>query len=229
MDHNAEVHRQCSLLTSTLRGTLQQIHPDGQYIAGGYDDLDLHWNPAAPARKSSGHTILQPCWFYVSHVAPRPPERVRHSYVLWKTQVSPLVVLECTAGDGGAERDQTSMTGKFWIYEQMVRARYYVIYLMEQTQPEVYQRINERYTLQAPEPSGRYVIPELDVELGVWQGFYRNIKRPWLRWWRRQGELLLTSDEQADEERQLVEQEQVRNNRVAALLRSLDDVFEQEG
>jgi hypothetical protein len=54
----------------------------------------------------------------------------------------------------------------------------------------------------------------LGVELGIWQGQYQNVTLPWLRWWDSQGNLLLTGDERAEQERQ-------RAERLAAQLRAL--------
>jgi hypothetical protein len=45
---------------------------------------------------------------------------------------------------------------------------------------------------------GHYPIPPLGVELGIWQGRYKNVELPWLRWWDREGNLLLAGEERAD-------------------------------
>jgi hypothetical protein len=49
-----------------------------------------------------------------------------------------------------------------------------------------------------PNDRGHYPIPPLGVELGIWQGRYKNVELPWLRWWDREGNLLLTGEERAD-------------------------------
>lgn len=49
-----------------------------------------------------------------------------------------------------------------------------------------------------PNDRGHYPIPLLGVELGIWQGRYKNVELPWLRWWDREGNLLLTGEERAD-------------------------------
>ncbi|MEP0769213.1 hypothetical protein NDA06_07970 [Trichocoleus sp. ST-U1] len=54
----------------------------------------------------------------------------------------------------------------------------------------------------------------LGVELGIWQGEYQNATLPWLRWWDREGNLLLTGYERAEHESQ-------RAERLAAQLRAL--------
>jgi hypothetical protein len=50
----------------------------------------------------------------------------------------------------------------------------------------------------------------LGLELGIWQGQYQNLELPWLRWWDTQGNLLLTGQETAEQERQRAEQERQR-------------------
>jgi hypothetical protein len=57
--------------------------------------------------------------------------------------------------------------------------------------------------------------------LGIWQGEYQNATLPWLRWWDREGNLLLTGYERAEQERQRAEQERQRAERLAAQLRAL--------
>ena len=55
------------------------------------------------------------------------------------------------------------------------------------------------------------------VELGIWQGQYYNMELPWLRWWDLQGNLLLTGDERAEQERQRADHltAQLRRHEVA--------------
>jgi hypothetical protein len=71
--------------------------------------------------------------------------------------------------------------------------------------------------------------------LGIWQGQYKNMEAPWLRWWDAQGNLLLSSDEksqqlssQLEEVSSQLEQEQQKAERLAQRLRQLgiepDDV-----
>jgi phosphodiesterase/alkaline phosphatase D-like protein len=50
----------------------------------------------------------------------------------------------------------------------------------------------------------------MGVELGIWQGHYKNAELPWLRWWDSEGNLLLTGEERAEQERQRAEQERQR-------------------
>jgi hypothetical protein len=79
-----------------------------------------------------------------------------------------------------------------------------------------------------PNQRGHYPIVPLKVELGIWQGEYQNQFFPWLRWWDGEGNLLLTSQEsteqerqRAEQERQRAEQERQRADRLAEQLRAL--------
>ena len=75
------------------------------------------------------------------------------------------------------------------------------IYEVEKASVEVYELIANRYQKSAPNQQGRHPIPPLGVELGIWQGEYMNQLLTWLRWWNSEGNLLLTGDERAEQEK----------------------------
>jgi hypothetical protein len=78
----------------------------------------------------------------------------------------------------------------------------------------VYYLAAGRYELLPANERGHYPIAPLGVELGIWQGSYKNVELPWLRWWDEQGNLLLTGEERAEQEKQ-------RAERLAAQLQAL--------
>jgi hypothetical protein len=80
---------------------------------------------------------------------------------------------------------------------------------------------NGAYQTQAADAEGRVRIPELDLWLGIWPGERLGKTMNWLRWWDSQGNLLLWSSEQAQQERQRAEQERLRADLLAAKLREL--------
>lgn len=225
MELKVVLHLQSMFLSETLRPVLQRLHPDGQYLMGGRD-CKLIWNPAAESGQRA-HISLSPGWFYIPQIPPRLNDKAS-SYALWKGGLYPLIVLELATGDGTREHDRTPMRGKCWIYEQMLQVRYYGIYQLAAEHLEMYHLVEGNYVPLSPNERNRYSLQEPGVELGIWQGYYRNAKRHWLRWWAIEGDMLLTGPERADQERHLVEQEQVRAERLAALLRSLSDTSEQE-
>jgi Putative restriction endonuclease len=93
---------------------------------------------------------------------------------------------------------QETKPGKFWVYENAIRPAFYGIYEVKKASVEVYNLIQNRYELVTANDRGHYPIPQLEVELGIWQGTYQNVELPWLRWWDSEGNLLLTSSERAD-------------------------------
>lgn len=90
----------------------------------------------------------------------------------------------------------------------------------------MYSFANGSYQKMAGNERGHYLIKPLEVELGVWQGSYQNQTQLWLRWWDREGSLLLTGAEKAEVERargdresQRAEQaEQAQRNAIPQLL-----------
>ena len=189
------------LLTNSITPILQQIHPDRQYCVGR--DSGIYWRLAELPEKGS----VAPDWFYVPNVPQKLDGKLRRSYVLWKEFVAPLIVLEFVSGDGLEERDKTWGKGKFWVYEQAIRVPFYGIYEVQKGRVEVYNLVNGYYQKMIPNEHKRYPIKPLGVELGIWKGRYQSQVWPWLRWWDAQGNLLLTGDELAEQERQRAEQE----------------------
>jgi Uma2 family endonuclease len=226
---NFQEHPQSLLLTDSIRPILDQLHADGRYCIG--QDCGIYWREADPPEKGA----VAPDWFYVPNVPALLDEQIRRSYVLWREFIAPLIVLEFVSGDGEAERDRTPWTGKFWIYEQVIRPAFYGIYEVEKASVEVYHLIEGQFQLVSVNSRGHYPIPALQVELGIWQGQYQNAELPWLRWWDAEGNLLLTGEEreqramqqleqteqQLEQTEQQLEQERQRAERLAAQLRAL--------
>ncbi|MBD1926060.1 Uma2 family endonuclease [Trichocoleus sp. FACHB-90] len=219
---NWQEHPQSILLTGAILPILEQRHPDENYCIG--QDLGIYWRITEPPERGAE----APDWFYVPNVPPTFNGQIRRSYVMWQEHIAPLIVLEFVSGDGEEERDTTPMTGKFWVYEQVIRPAFYGIYEVNKASVEVYHMIENRYELIAANERGHYPISPLGVELGIWQGQYQNTELPWLRWWDAQGNLLLTGDERAQQEsqraeteRQRAEAERKRAERLAAQLRAM--------
>jgi len=127
-------------------------------------------------------------------------------------------VIEFVSGTGAEERvgvaspweDRTPWTGKFWVYETAIRPAYYAIYEVKKAAVEVYVLQKNQYQLLPANERGHFPIEELGVELGIWPGVYQAMDLPWLRWWDRDGNLLLHGEEQAIQSRQEAEQERQR-------------------
>jgi Uma2 family endonuclease len=212
---NFQEHPQSLLLTSSIRPVLDQLHPDQQYCIG--QDSGIYWRLTDPPERGAE----APDWFYVPNVPPTLDGKGRRSYVLWKEIIAPLIAIEFVSGDGSEERDTTSpfsgeatKAGKFWVYEQAIRIPFYAIYEVEKAFVEVYELVANHYQKLEPNERDHYPIPPLGVELGIWQGREANQTLPWLRWWDSTGNLLLSGDERAEQEKQ-------RADLLAAKLREL--------
>lgn len=192
-------HPQSILLTDAIEPVLQQLHPDGHYAIG--QDCGIYWWHTEPPERG----VKAPDWFYVPGVPPMLEGQYRRSYVMWQEIVSPLLLLEFVSGDGHEERDQTPRIGKFWVYEQAVRAGYYGIYEVDPGQLMLFQLVAGRFRSMPPNERGHFPIEAMGVELGIWQGWYLNQELPWLRFFDAAGNLLPTGHERAEAERRRAE------------------------
>jgi Uma2 family endonuclease len=185
---------QNALLSDSLEPVLQQLHPDRHYFIG--QDTGIYWRPTKPPMAG----CKSPDWYYVPGAVPLPSGEYRRSYVLWYENLLPLVALEHASGDGSEEHDRTPYKGKFWVYEQGIHIPYYGIHLFGTGQVEMYHLNDVRYKAMSPNENGRFVIPPMGVELGVWHGVFAGVETNWLRWWDLQGNMLLTGSERAAKE-----------------------------
>jgi len=194
---NYQESPQGNLLTSSLLPRLRELHPDGQFSIG--QDSGIYFRHTE--RPLDG--CRSPDWFYVPNVPPMLDGTFRRSYVLWHEKVPPLVLIEYASGNGSEERDRTPLTGKFWIYERAICAKYYSIFEIGRGALELYRLEQDQYVKVAPNEAGRLPLPELGVELGVWEGEYRGIETPWLRVWdSTTGEMMPSEEERAEIEQQ---------------------------
>jgi Uma2 family endonuclease len=182
---------QSSLLSETLEPMLRKRNPEGDYFIG--QDCGIYWEKTAPP--ASG--CKAPDWYLVLDVPRMLDGQMRRSYVLWQEMVSPLMILEYASDEGGEERDATPMRGKFWVYERRIRPPYYGIFLPDLNAIEMYHLVEDHFERMPANGPGRYPIPSLGVELGIWHGKYADYDISWMRWWDRQGNLLRTGEEQS--------------------------------
>ncbi|MBD2002429.1 MULTISPECIES: Uma2 family endonuclease [Cyanophyceae] len=157
-----------------------------------------------------------PDWMYVRSVQPWTRSYPRRSYTPHTEGTIPQVVMEFLSATYGEEYsvEFTEGVGKWFFYERVVQVPRYIIFRPDTGRVEVYGLESQRYQLQTPDEAGRYWIPGLDLFLGVWQGSHEGRDGYWLRWWNAQGELLLWSEERA-------EQERLRAERLAERLRQM--------
>ncbi len=146
----------------------------------------------------------------MTHMQKPPPPGQGFLYGEANSHVPPLIALEFVSGDGREERDKTPRRGKFWVYEQAIQIPYYGIYEVEKASIEMYHLVNGTYELMIPNERGHYEIPEMKVEVGIWEGTYQDLTLPWMRWWDKDGKLIPTNEEAKEMERQRAEQERQR-------------------
>ena len=212
---NFQEHPQSILLTESIWSKLEELHPDGQFCIG--QDSGIYWRITEPPERGAE----APDWFYVGNVASTLDGKMRRSYVLWQEHIAPLIVIEFVSGNGKEERDKTPYKGKFWVYEQAIRVPFYAIYEVKKATVEVYRLLEGKYHLMLPNERGYYSIAPLQLELGIWQGIYKNVELPWLRWWDNAGKLLPTPEEVALAEKQRAEAEKQRADLFKAKLLEL--------
>ena len=186
---NFQEHPQSILLTESIWSKLGKLHPDGQFAVG--QDSGIYWRITEPPQRGAE----APLWFYVANVPSTLDGQMRRSYVLWQEIVAPSILIEFVSGNGEEELDQTPYKGKFWVYEKAIRVPFYAIYEVQKSSIEVYHLLEGKYRLMSANERGHYHIPPLGVELGLWQGIYKNVELPWLRWWDEEGKLLPTPEE----------------------------------
>lgn len=136
----------------------------------------------------------------------------RKSYAVWEeNEVVPILTWEIVSNTPGGEYDE-----KLTIYAKL-GVLYYVIYNPEywrrdQHQPfEVYKLVDGNYQLQIGEPLW---MQEVGLGIGRYKGVFGGIQQELLYWYDEKGNRYLTSEEQAEQERQRAEQ-------LAKYLRSL--------
>jgi hypothetical protein len=156
-----------------------------------------------------------PDWMYARPVHPWSHSYPRRSYTPHTEGTVPFVVMEFLSATYGEEYsvEHKEKIGKWFFYEQVIEVPRYVIFRPHTGIVEVYALESGRYENQNPDDNERYLIPGLDLFLGVWQGTREGRTGYWLRWWNAEGELLLWPEERAENERQRAEDERQRADR----------------
>ena len=168
----------------------------------------------------NGKTVVKaPDWGYIANIGTTREEVIR-SYTPQLQGEIPTIVMEFLSDSEGGEYSTkpTYPPGKWFFYEQVLQVPYYAIFEPEEGALEVYLLDkSKQYQLQKPDHNGRYWIEAMNLFLGVWEGSRERRTGYWLRWWNKDGELLLWSLEKAfrekqraDLERQLASEEKQR-------------------
>jgi Uma2 family endonuclease len=174
------------------------------------------------ATVNSELVIKAPDWVYVPSVLPIEPGKDRKSYTPQLEGDIPSVVMEflseTDAGEYSVKR--TYPPGKWFFYEQILQVPTYVIFDPAIGLLEVYRLQAGRYELELPDAEGRHWMAGMGLFLGVWRGEKEERTGYWLRWWDKEGNLLLWGVERLEQERLRAEQERLRADKLAQYLRS---------
>ncbi|NES80935.1 MAG: hypothetical protein F6K10_05760 [Moorea sp. SIO2B7] len=156
--------------------------------------------------------VKAPDWFYVPQVQPIEEGVIRRSYTPTLEGAPVAVVMEFLSEKECGELSirSTPPYGKLYFYEQILKVPTYVTYDPYEPSIEVRCLQDGKYTLKQADENGRWWIQELELFLGIWQGERLRQNINWLRWWDREGNLLLWSSEQTEQEKQRAEQEKQR-------------------
>jgi len=134
-------------------------------------------------------------------------EKKNRSYFVWEFGKPPEVVIEIVSNKEGDE-----LGGKLQTYEWM-RVSYYVVYDPSGQLGEQILRIYELKEMRYFETS-ETLLEQVGLGLTLWEGEFEGRQANWLRWCDKQGNLLLTGDERAQQAEQ-------RAQRLAEHLQSL--------
>jgi hypothetical protein len=91
------------------------------------------------------------------------------------------------------------------VYEQILRVPYYFLFDRYENCFRGFGLNHSRYQPLDIEQQ-KIWLPELNLGLGVWQGTYQGVTRPWLRWYDVAGQWIPTPAELNQQERQRAEQ-----------------------
>jgi Uma2 family endonuclease len=181
-----------------LSATLQIANVEQDQIFTG-TDLNIYYDREHPRWHK------RPDWFLVTGVPHLyAGHDLRLSYVIWDEQVSPSVVVELispgtAASDlGQLKREPDGLPTKWQVYEEYLQIPYYIVYDRYEERLWFFKLIEGQYQgqYQAQDTSeSRCWLASLGIGLGLWQGEFQGITRPWLRWYDAQGEWMPTDVE----------------------------------
>lgn len=126
-------------------------------------------------------------------------ENKHKCYYLWQMKKLPELALEIVSNEVGNED-----TDKKKIYAEL-GIKYYVIHdpyqYLSDKELRVYElKANQKYVLVRRK---QHWMPEINLGIQLWQGLFEREESLWARWCHKDGEVVLTGKERADEEAKL--------------------------
>ncbi len=181
-------------------------------------DINLYYDPDHPLWHK------RPDWF-VALGTPYLYSGIdmRLSYVVWDEGVAPSIIVELlspgtekqdlgpyyrTTDDIDPAAAETAEIDDFlaqprrrppakWkVYEDILQVPYYIVYSRYTNQLHFFQLQAGQYREQPlAEENPRIWLADLEIGLGLWEGEYKGVTRPWLRWQNAQGDWIPTEAE----------------------------------
>ncbi|HLO88961.1 MAG TPA: Uma2 family endonuclease [Nostocaceae cyanobacterium] len=146
--------------------------------------------------------VKAPDWAFVPKITV-PRAQIKRSYTPHKQGEIPVVVMEFLSDTDGSEYSskRTYPPGKWFFYEQVLQVPNYLIFEPDSGALEVHHLESGKYNLLSPDENNRYWLAEIELFIGVWLGKRENREGYWLRWWDKDGNLLLWGSELVEKER----------------------------
>jgi Uma2 family endonuclease len=100
-----------------------------------------------------------------------------------------------------AAMDRTTPPGKIDVYESHLKVPHYIVYSRYTQRLRYFKHNGSRYGEQQVQNSGPKIwLNDLEIGLGIWDGYFEGLPGPWLRWCDAAGDWLLTDTEKAQSE-----------------------------
>lgn len=112
--------------------------------------------------------------------------------------------------------EATTPPRKWEVYEQILRVPYYIVFSRYTNQIRFFQLVGGHYQEQPLDPKHpRIWIPELELGIGLWQGEFNGVTRPWLRWYDSEENWIPTDAERTIQALERAEQAEAQLQQVA--------------
>ncbi|MEM1252623.1 MAG: Uma2 family endonuclease [Cyanobacteria bacterium P01_H01_bin.21] len=150
---------------------------------------------------------------------------LRRSYVVWQEGQALTIVVEFLSPKteredlgrfyGDSDRIEESETaevsqnganqrppGKLAVYEQYLRVPHYLVYSRYTKRLRYFKLVGIHYEEQPVQTDAPMVwLNDLNIGLGLWNGYFEGLPGPWLRWCDADGNWYLTDTEKAEAEK----------------------------
>ena len=182
-------------------------------------DLNLYFDVNHP------NWYKRPDWFASVGVPNLYEDKdLRLSYVVWQEQVTPLVIIELLSPStenedlgkttkikkSSRKGKEEEIPPKWEVYESILKVPYYFTYDHLTKKILAFQLSSDGYISFLPNSQGFYYLPDVELYLGLWTGYYEKASTIWLRWYDRQFNLIPTPLERAQAEKERVQAEKER-------------------